>query len=153
MIRQLGFFDIQARTAKLTGMGGPLGGLNERVDGVAFRPDLNSVRKKARTSNAAAKPFAGVLMLKVLVLRQLNSLSDDRVQYPIRDRSSFMRFLGLQLANRVPHAKPVWLLREQLKELKRVEVLFVKFHEQLANRGDVARAGATDRHHVCESTA
>ena len=45
------------------------------------------------------------------------------------------------MESRVPDAKTVWLFRERLKELKLVEVLFAKFHEQLANRGYVARAG------------
>jgi IS5 family transposase len=35
----------------------------------------------------------------------------------------------------------VWLFRERLKELNLVEALFAKFHEQLAKRGYVARAG------------
>jgi IS5 family transposase len=52
-----------------------------------------------------------------------------------------MRFLGLQMESRVPDAKTVWLFRERLKELKLVEVLFAQFHEQLARRGYVARAG------------
>ena len=52
-----------------------------------------------------------------------------------------MRFLGLQLEDRVPDAKTVWLFRERLKELKLVEVLFARFHEQLAAQGYVARAG------------
>ena len=51
--------------------------------------------EKARKSNAVAKPIDVVLMFKILVLQQLNNLSDDRIEYQIRDRLSFMRFLGL----------------------------------------------------------
>ena len=80
-------------------------------------------------------------MFKILVLQQLNNLSDDRIEYQIRDRLSFMRFLGLQLEDRVPDAKTVWLFRERLKEMNLVEVLFGRFHEQLAAQGYVARAG------------
>ena len=80
-------------------------------------------------------------MFKVLVLQQLHNLSDERIEYQIRDRLSFMRFLGLELEDRVPDANTVWLFRERLKELKLVEVLFACFHEQLAERGYVARAG------------
>lgn len=55
-------------------------------------------------------------MLKILVLQQLHNLSDDRIEYQIRDRLSFnMRFLGLQLDAKVPDAKTVWLFREHLK--------------------------------------
>mgnify|MGYP003336438647 CR=1 FL=1 len=101
------------------------------------------MHEKVRKSNAGAKPIDVVLIFKILVLQQLHNLSDDRIEYQIRDRLSFMRFPGLQMEGRVPDAKTVWLFRERLKELKLVEVLFAKFHEQLANRGYVARAGQT----------
>ena len=80
-------------------------------------------------------------MFKILVLQQLHNLSDDRIEYQIRDRLSFMRFLGLQLEDKVPDAKTVWLFRERLKAMNLVETLFARFHEQLAQRGYVARAG------------
>jgi len=99
------------------------------------------VHEKVRKSNAGAKPIDVVLMFKVLVLQQLHNLSDDRIEYQIRDRFSFMRFLGLELEDRVPDAKTVWVFRERLKELALVEVLFARFHEQLAAKGYVARAG------------
>ena len=122
-------------------MGDPLVGLNEQINWEAFRHDLNRVHEKERKSNAGARPMDVVLMFKVLVLQQLHNLSDDRIEYQIRDRLAFMRFLGLQLEDRVPDAKTVWLFRERLKEMKLVEVLFARFHEQLAVQGYVARAG------------
>jgi IS5 family transposase len=138
---QPSFFDIDERAAKLTEMGDPLVELNKRIDWRAFRPSLNRVHKKARKSNAGAKPIDVVLMFKILVVQQLNNLSDDRIEYQIRDRLSFMRFLGLQMESRVPDAKTVWSFRERLKELNLLEVLFAKFDEQLASHGYVARAG------------
>ena len=44
-----------------------------------------------------AKPIDAVLMFKTVVLQQLNNLSDDRIEYQIRDRLSFMRFLEFNL--------------------------------------------------------
>jgi IS5 family transposase len=102
---------------------------------------LNLVHEKERKSNAGAKPLDVVLMFKVLVLQQLNNLSDERIEYQIRDRLSFMRFLGLELEDRVPDAKTVWLFREHLKQLQLLEALFARFHEQLAGHGYVARNG------------
>ena len=138
---QPGFFDIHERTAKLTEMGDPLVALKGLIDWEAFRPCLNVVYDKPRKSNAGAKPIDVVLMLKILVLQHLNNLSDDRIEYQIRDRLSFMRFLGLQIESRVPDAKTIWLFRERLKELNLIEELFEKFHEQLAAQGYVAKAG------------
>ncbi|HEY8096530.1 MAG TPA: IS5 family transposase [Methylobacter sp.] len=136
-----GFFDITERADKLTRMGDPLVGLNERINWEAFRVDLNRVHEKERKSNAGAKPIDVVLMFKVLVLQQLHNLSDDRIEYQIRDRLSFMRFLGLQLEDRVPDAKTVWLFRERIKHAGLIDVLFTRFHEQLAAQGYVACAG------------
>ena len=138
---QPSFFDIETRTNKLTQMGDPLVGLKAQIDWEAFRGDLARVHTKKRKSNAGAKPIDVVLMFKVLVLQQLHNLSDQRIEYQIRDRFSFMRFLDLQLEDRVPDEKTVWLFRERLKDLKLVEVLFNRFHEQLATQGYVARAG------------
>ena len=136
-----GFFDIETRTAKLTAMGDPLVKLNAQINWEAFRPDLARVHERERKSNAGAKPIDVVLMFKMLVLQHLYNLADEGIEYQVRDRLSFMRFLGLQLEDRVPDAKTVWLSRERLKDLKLVESLFARFHQQLAAHGYVARAG------------
>ena len=145
--RQPGFFDIEERTKKLTQMGDPLIALNAHVDWEAFRADLNRVHLGVgllggeRKGNAGTKPIDVVLKFKILVLQQLHNLSDDRIEYQIRDRLSFMRFLGLQLEDRGPDAKTVWLFREQIKAEGLMEPLFARFHEQLAAQGYAAKAG------------
>ncbi len=52
-----------------------------------------------------------------------------------------MRFLGLQLEDRVPDANTVWLFREQIKAEGLMEQLFARFHEQLVAQGYAAKAG------------
>ena len=138
-----GFFDVEIRTAKLTARGDPLVKLAVQIDWEAFRSDLARVDEKERKSKAGAKPIDVVLMFKMLVLQHLYNLADEGIEYPVRDRLSFMRFLGLQLEDRVPDAKTVWLFRERLKALKLVEELFNRFHAQLAAQGYVALAGQT----------
>lgn len=46
-----------------------------------------------------------------------------------------MRFLGLELEDRVPDAKTVRLFRERIEAVDLVDVLFARFHEQLETRG------------------
>jgi hypothetical protein len=41
-------------------------------------------------------------------------LSDERAEYLVKDRLSFMRFLGLGLADAVPDANTIWTYREAL---------------------------------------
>ena len=55
-------------------------------------------------------------MFKAIILCALYNLSDDQVEYQMRDRLSFVRFLGLTLEDKVPDAKTVWLYREQLSQ-------------------------------------
>ena len=43
-------------------------------------------------------------MFKVLILQTMHSLSDERCEYLIKDRLSFMPFLGFGLSDPVPDA-------------------------------------------------
>jgi len=45
------------------------------------------------------------MMFKILVIQTANNLSDERTEFLINDRLSFMRFLGLGLSDRVPDAR------------------------------------------------
>ena len=79
-------------------------------------------------------------MFKTIILCALYNLSDDQVEHQIRDRLSFMRFLGLGLEGRVPDAKTVWLYREQLTQAV-IEALFETFDGYLKDQGYLAMGG------------
>lgn len=138
---QRGLFDWQFRLKKLDKNGDPLGHLNDVIPWQSFRPTLNTVREKVRKSNAGAKPYDAVMMFKILVIQSLYNLSDDAVEYQIMDRISFMRFLGLNLGDRVPDAKTIWLFREQLTKANLTKELFKEFDRFLRNNGFAAQKG------------
>lgn len=138
---QTGLFDWQTRFEQLNNGGDPLVKLNEVVNWELFRNDLQQVREKARKSNAGRKPFDVVLMFKILILQSLYNLSDDAIEFQIRDRLSFMRFLNLTLGDVVPDAKTVWLFREQLTEAEMIKPLFDRFDDFLRKNGFSARKG------------
>lgn len=138
---QLGFFDVADRLESLSRMGDPLEALREQIPWEGFRGLLKGVHEKERKSKAGRKPFDEVLMFKVLVLQSLYNLSDVQVEFQIRDRLSFMRFLGLGLEERVPDATTLWCLRERLKELGLVKRLFNRFDDYLVAQGLEARSG------------
>ena len=141
---QMGFFDLSDRYASLDAKKDPLIEINAVVPWDEFRPLLERVWRKPdedRKSRAGRKPMDVVLMFKALVLSALYNLSDDQIEYQIRDRLSFMRFLGLGLGDRVPDAKTVWLYREALAKAGMVDELFAQFDGYLARRGYIARGG------------
>lgn len=80
-------------------------------------------------------------MFKILILQGLYNLSDDQTEYQIKDRISFMRFLGLQLEDRVPDAKTIWLYREILTKTGAIKKLFKRFDTQLRLQGYLAMGG------------
>ena len=141
---QMGFFDLSDRYASLDAKKDPLIEINAVVPWDEFRPLLERVWRKpdaVRKSRAGRKPMDVVLMFKALVLSALYNLSDDQIEYQVRDRLSFMRFLGLGLGDRVPDAKTVWLYREALAKAGMVDELFAQFDGYLARRGYIARGG------------
>ncbi len=140
-MQPMGFFDFDIRLAELTDSGDPLVTLEKAITWETFRADLETVREKPRKSNAGRKPYDVVLMFKVLILGCLYNVSDDGLEYQIRDRLSFMRFLGLSLGDRVPDAKTIWLFREQLTQAGLAKKLFERFDGYLRAHGFAARQG------------
>ena len=97
---QMGFFDLSDRYASLDAKKDPLVEINAVVPWDEFRPLLERVWRKpdeARKSRAGRKPMDVVLMFKTLVLSALYNLSDDQIEYQVRDRLS---------ARTVPRAGP-----------------------------------------------
>jgi transposase, IS5 family len=82
-----------------------------------------------------------VVIFKALVLQALYNLSDDQAEYQLRDRLSFMRFLGLGLEDAVPDAKTLWLYREALAKAGAVAELFDLFDGFLKDKGYLAMGG------------
>jgi transposase, IS5 family len=97
-------------------------------------------------SKGGRPPFDHVFMFKVLVLQASHSLSDERTEFLIKDRLSFMRFLGLGLADPVPDANTIWTFREALTramlgDKPAIEVLFRAYEAALTRAGFLAMGG------------
>jgi len=73
-----------------------------------FRPELERAIPRSDGTKGGRPAFDPVLMFKVLLLQAMHAFSDERCEYLIRDRLSFMRFLGLGPADTVPDANTIW---------------------------------------------
>jgi hypothetical protein len=80
------------------------------------------------------------MMFKILVIQTTNNLSDERAEFLINDRLSFMRFLGFGLSDRVPDWT-IWLFREKLTKAGAIGPLFERFDATLRQSGYIAMAG------------
>ena len=93
------------------------------IDFEVFRGDLEAALSRSDRAKGGRPPYDPVLMFKVLVLQTLYTLSDEQTGYQLKDRLSFMRFVGLALHDAVPDAKTIWLYREQLAQAGAAEKL------------------------------
>ena len=118
-----------------------LGRQARAVDFELFRAELEAALGRSDRSKGGRPPYDAVLMFKVLVLQTLYTLSDDQTEYQLRDRLSFMRFVGLALHDPVPDAKTIWLFREQLTRAGAIERLFARFDAALKDKGVLAMGG------------
>ena len=139
---QPGFFDFQQRCDQLSSKRDPLVALDQAINWEQFRPTLEQVRDKPRKNNCGRKPYDGVLMFKILILKSLYSLSHEDLEYQIRDRVSFMRFLGLTLHDDVPDEKTIWLFEDALTKRGLVQALFEQFDTFLNEQGYAACKGS-----------
>src|ERR1700750_782218 len=141
MTGQSGFFDLEERRAALSRKGDDLERLNAVIDFELFRPELERAVPRADRSKGGRPPFDHVLMFKVLILQTLSNLSDERTEFLLRDRLTWIRFLGLGLGDPVPDANTIWTFREQLTKAAAIEPLFARFDQALRAAGYLAMSG------------
>ena len=95
------------------------------------------------------------MMFKILVIQATNNLSDERAEFLINDGLSFMRFLGLNLVDRVPDARTIWLFREKLTKADTIRDTVRALRRSIAP-GRLYRHGRPDRRrhtHHCARAA
>jgi transposase, IS5 family len=141
MARQAGLFDVDERLRRLSDIGDQLEAFAAVVDFEMFRPELVAALNYSDGSKGGRPPFDPVLMFKILVIQAQNNLSDDRAEFLINDRLSFMRFLGLGLVDRVPDAKTIWAFRERLTRAGAIEALFARFDRAIREAGYIPMSG------------
>lgn len=139
--RQAGFFDVDERLQRLSSLGDQLDAYAKAIDFELFRPQLETALAYADGAKGGRPPFDPVMMFKILVIQAQNNLSDERAEFLINDRLSFMRFLGLSLGDRVPDATTIWLFRERLVKAGAIKRLFDRFDQTVRDAGYIPMAG------------
>jgi IS5 family transposase len=140
-MKQRGFFDVEERLKRVSDLGDPLEAMAAVIDFEGFRPALDGALKRSDGSKGGRPAFDPVMMFKVLILQALNDLSDERAEFLITDRLSYMRFLGLALGEKAPDRNKIWTFREALKKAGVIDALFAAFDAQITASGYRATHG------------
>jgi IS5 family transposase len=140
-MRQAGLFGLSDHLKRLSAVGDPLEELGGIIDFEVFRATLIAALAYGDGSKGGRPPYDPVVMLKVLILAAQNNVADARMEYLIRDRLSWLRFLGFDLGAPTPDANTIRLFREKLTEAGALDTLFADFDRQLKERGYLAMGG------------
>ncbi len=138
---QSGLFDHQDRMSKLDTLKDPLVSIGQTINFEFFRPILEQATLHEPQGKGGRPPFDRVMLFKALVLQKLYGLSDEQLEYQINDRLSFMRFLGLQMADKVPDQKTFWLFRDSLTKTGVIDQAFILFRDKLRKEGYILQEG------------
>ena len=141
---QVGFFDADKRLTALSAKGDPLEVIDRLVPWESFRGDIEAAvltPETERKSTAGRKPIDAIVLFRMLILQSLYNLSDEQVEYQVRDRLSFTRFLASGIEDCIPDGTTLWLFREKLAKAGVIEKLFDRFDRHLGAKGYIARGG------------
>ncbi len=135
-------FDYEFQLEKINQHKPPLQKLDKVINWEMFREPIEEALHVEPKASGGRPPYDKLMMFKIIILQKYYNLSDEQTEFQIKDRLSFMQFLGLQIGDNVPDEKTIWLFKEQLKEKKLSQMLFELFTAQLLNNGIVAREGS-----------
>ena len=140
-MEQIGFFALPEHLKRLSDAGDPLEEMARIIDFEAFRPVLDTALAYSDGSRGGRPPYDAVSMFKVLVLAAQNNVSDQRMEFLIRDRLSWLRFLGFDLGKPTPDENTIRAFRERVTEAGAIQGLFDAFERQLKGAGYLAMGG------------
>jgi len=137
-----GLFDYEFQLEKINQHKPPLQKLDKVINWEMFRKPIEEALYVEPKAPGGRPPYDKLMMFKIIILQKYYNLSDEQTEFQIKDRLSFMQFLGLQIGDNIPDEKTIWLFKEQLKEKKLSYILFELFTSQLLSNGIVAREGS-----------
>ena len=140
-MEQLGFFSLSEHLERISRDGDPLEVLDTTVDFEYFRAWLVEGLGYGDGAKGGRPAFDPVSMFKVLILQAQHNLSDKRMEFMIRDRLSWMRFLNFDLGGATPDENTIRLFRNKLTEAGTLKRVMKAFDWQLHKKGYIPMSG------------
>ena len=135
------FFGLAEHLEWLSQNGDPLEVLEKTVDFEYFRGWLVEGLGYGDGARGGRPPFDPVSMFKALILQAQHNLSDAKMEFMIRDRLSWMRFLNFDLGGPTPDENTIRLFRNKLTETGTLKRVMKAFDWQLQKKGYIPMSG------------
>jgi hypothetical protein len=134
-MRQAGLSELSDHLKRLSAHGDPPEELSQIINSEAFRPILVAALVYGNGSKGGRPPYDPIAMLKVLVLAAPDNVAGARMEYMIRDRLCWLRFLGFDLGAPTLDANTIRLFHEKLTQAGALDAVFTDFDRQLKEGG------------------
>lgn len=138
----MGLFDYEFRLEQINNKQPPLQKLNAVIDWELFRKPIEKALTIQAKAPGGRPPFDKLMMFKIIIGQRYYNLSDAQCEFQIKDRLSFMDFLGIKLTDKAPDENTIWHFKEQLKDKNLSQTLFNLFTDKLGEQGVIAKAGS-----------
>lgn len=134
-------FSLNDHLEALSQHGDPFDVPERTVDFEYFRGWLVEGLGYGDGSKGGRPPFDPVTMFKILILQAQHNLSDARMEFMIRDRLSWMRFLGFSLGDRTLDENTIRHFRNRMTETGTLKRVMKAFDWQLHKKGYIPMSG------------
>ena len=118
----------------------PLVALNELIDFKSLVDVVEAIAPRKQSEKGGRPAYPTEIMLRVIILKRLNNLSNDQIEFMLNDRMSFQRFTQLSDSPNIPDANTIWVFEERIGE-KTAKALFDAVERQITQHGYSARKG------------
>ena len=113
---------------EIEALGDPLTGISDRIDFEGIGPILSDLYENDKEKGGRPN-YDPVLMVKILLLQQWYNLSDPQIKREIRERISFINFLGYP--EKLPDRNNIWYFRERLWKTGKDRLVFNEIKKQI----------------------
>ena len=140
-MEQRSLFGLSEHLERISKIGDPLEVLEATVDFEYFRGWLVEGLGYGDGARGGRPPFDPVSMFKALILQAQHNLSDAKMEFMIRDRLSWMRFMKFDLGGPTPDENTIRLFRNKLTETGTLRRVMKAFDWQLQKKGYIPMSG------------
>ena len=133
-------FASQLREGQIDHLGDPLASIDACIDFQALARAVDEAAPRGVSTKGDRPAYPTETLVRILVLKRLNNLSDERMEFLLLDRLSYQRFCGLTQALNVPDRTTIWAFENRIGEAG-ATALFEGVTKQLLRKGFIARGG------------
>lgn len=121
-------------------LGDPLAAIEREIDFGKLAARVDEIAPRIENPKGGRPPYPTETMVRILILKRLNNLSDEQVEYQLLDRMSYKRFCGLMDAVTIPDRTTVWTFENRIGEAG-ARAIFDGVESQLFAKGYIPRCG------------